>query len=194
MRTEDLCRLSSPAARKVRLAAVRIAPPHAQRVLDAACGTGLLFRETNIYPGAARICLDSSADRLRHVAPGCIAIHGDLFAPPPLPGPFDVIFLLNTLYNLGDTGTAVRALQSLSKHLAQRGVIIADIRNAAHPILRLRYALYRLLGRFAPTAHSLRQVTSTAAERGLRVLRIVPVGRPLPFAYLLVLSPAEDKP
>ena len=191
MSTNNTYGLSSPAAWKIRREAARIAPRHAERVLDAACGTGLLFRENDIVPNAVRVCLDNSAERLRQAPPDCTLIQGDIFAPPPMPGPFDVIFLLNTLYNLGDVHMAARAVASLSSHLAADGVIIADIRNAGNWLLQLRYAFYRWTGRFAPTAHKVSDMTAALAAKHLVVLQTVPIGAAIPFATLLVIGRSE---
>ncbi len=192
MNVDDYYRLRTLGMRLCRRVAAEMAPEGATRVLDAACGTGLLFRETNACTGAVRVCLDKSPEFLAHVPDDCVPVVGDLLDPPDLPGPFDVIFLLNTIYNLGGTDTAVKAVGSLSRLLAPGGIILADIRNPAHPILRLRYLMEKLRGRFVPTAHSLKKMRRALARRGLRVRRARPIGWLIPFGYVLEVVLAED--
>ena len=153
---------NSHMARKVRRLAAELAPQNITRALDAACGTGLLFRETAISRGGLRVCLDQSAEFLSNCGDDCTKILGDIFAPPPMPAPFDAIFLLNTLYNLQSIQDVERVFAALEPLLAHDGVLLADIRNADNLLVRARYRMCRACGRFAPTAHRLSDIEAAA--------------------------------
>lgn len=179
---------NSQMARKVRRLAADLAPSNVTRALDAACGTGLLFRETDIARGGLRLCLDQSAEFLNHCGDDCTKIVGDIFAPPLMPAPFDAIFLLNTLYNLRSVDEVARAFAAIEPLLAPDGVLITDIRNADSLLVRSRYGICRALGQFTPTAYRLSDVEQAAGQHGLIIRDTRRIGWPMPLAYVLAFS------
>ncbi len=179
----------------VRTAALDACRGETGLLLDAGCGEGLFLARLADTGSLDAVGVDIRRDLLRRAATRSQAalVQGDLTALPFADGVFDVIVCINVLFNLPRGDTVRGCLAELSRVAKPGGLLVIDFRNAANPLLRLKYAA---AGWYDPTVRNLPLVTyhrseveGLLEENGWRVVRGVPVGFPRNrFSPIVVLE------
>ncbi|HQQ06790.1 MAG TPA: class I SAM-dependent methyltransferase [Candidatus Omnitrophota bacterium] len=118
-----------------------------ERVLEAGCGEGLFLsqlRQQN--PGLELWGIDTSKSRIEQAA-GRISdprIHLSVGDASRLPFPddfFDTAVCINVVFNMPSFGTVRDAFVQMSRVVKKGGQVIFDFRNAANPLLAVKYGL-----------------------------------------------------
>lgn len=165
------------------------------RTLDVGCGNGLFFAsltsasdqrigidlDIGLLQEARRIFADN---RTSNVALCC----GNVMHLPFPDKTFDNIFFLNTLVNIPTDEITSQLLRELMRICRPGGRLILDIRNAANPLLRLRYWRHNRRENFTTRGHHIRHLRGLFASQGFHVAHKIPIGPRLPclaFGYVL---------
>jgi len=187
---------------QIREAAIGLCTEARGRILDVGCGNGLLFMALGERPGMGLFGADLSRDLLRegrnilgaHGVRNAHLVAGDAFHLPFGSG-FDRVLCLNTLYNLTCWADVERVLGEMMRACGPDGRAIFDIRNKAHPYIRLKYWWHRRKGTFATYAYGRKEIRRFLNRNGFVVRREVPVGSiccsVMPFAYVIEAERGE---
>lgn len=152
----------------------------APRVLDVACGTGILLQRLLAqWPGIEAYGIDASADMLaqaRAALKGLPRVHleraeigpGETAGLPYAPGTFDLITCTNALHDLVD---AEAALSGLRRLLAPGGqLVVEDFARREPPFPWTVFEwLLRLVESNRVHAYTLGEVQSLCKQVGLQV-------------------------
>ncbi len=161
------------------------------RVLDIACGTGLLLRQVlELVPNAEAYGVDASADMLaqarealkdqRHVQLERVEVDGGETAGLPYPSQtFDLITCTNALHDIRDPVAFLSALKGL---LAPRGQLVLEDFTRRRPAWL--WAVFEWLMRRIEGGHvrayTMAEAQALCALAGLRVV----CGRDFPIDWL----------
>ena len=166
------------------------------RCLEVGCGEGLfLSRLKEQEPGMELFGIDNNDDRLRMAAQRLGAAarlsRQDACALSFAGGYFDTIVCVNVLFNLDSLKTVEAVIKEMRRVSAPEGIIIFDFRNAANPLLWLKYAT---AGLYDPSVkglplrtYSLAQIRRLLERCGLKLGSAVYLGAPLKFLAPLVM-------
>jgi SAM-dependent methyltransferase len=153
LRPEYDAAVLDPAQRAARARRVRAALtgarlwPSAPRILDVACGSGLLLAALDDRAGA-RVGCDVRRElylRVRDQIPGVRFTQADAARLPFRGGSFDLVTCMAAIEEFPDWRTA---LAEMARCVAPGGVLYVTVTNGA--VLRPLYALARSLGRHVP--------------------------------------------
>ena len=180
----------------IRDAAVELCAQVTGRILDVGCGNGLLFAALRNRPDRGLFGVDFSRELLRegrhvlreHDVQNVHLVVGDAFYLPFRDG-YDRVLCLNTLYNLTSWAEVERVLGEMMRVCGPGGRAIFDIRNKAHPYIRLKYWWHRRKGSFFTYAYGRKEIRRLLERNGFAVRQEVPVGSTccgvIPFAYVI---------
>ena len=188
---------------QIREAAIGLCAQVQGRILDVGCGNGLLFAALGDGPETDLFGVDFSRDLLREGRSilgdqgvrNAHLVAGDAFRLPFGNG-FDRVVCLNTLYNLGSWTEVERVLGEMMRVCGPDGRAIFDIRNKAHPYIRLKYWWHHRKGTFATHAYGRKEIRRFLNRNGFVIRREVPVGSIccglMPFAYVIEAGRGEE--
>jgi ubiquinone/menaquinone biosynthesis C-methylase UbiE len=115
----------------VRSAVARLKVRAGDRVLDAACGTGLTVRRYQ-RPGVRTVALDLSLQSLRYLRrqlPAVDLVCGDLTSLPFAEGAFDKVLCANALQHLPDADHRSRTVAELARVARPGGRVVVTAHN-----------------------------------------------------------------
>ena len=155
----------------------RIQEQRAPRMLDIACGTGLLLqRITTRVPGIEAYGLDASTDMLEQaqaILPHATFVHADLNAGglahvPCAPHTFDLITCTNALHDIADPAVFLTTVKTL---LAPGGQFVIEDFTPRHP--RLLWTIFERLLQRVEMSHvralTLAEARASCEATGLHV-------------------------
>ncbi|MDD4940994.1 MAG: class I SAM-dependent methyltransferase [Candidatus Omnitrophica bacterium] len=118
-----------------------------ERVLEVGCGEGLFLSQLRKQnPGLELWGIDTSKSRIEQAA-GRISdprIHLSVEDAARLPFPddfFDAALCINVVFNMPSFDTVRDAFVQMSRVVKKGGQVIFDFRNAANPLLAVKYGL-----------------------------------------------------
>lgn len=150
------------------------------RLLEVGCGEGLFLRSlARDNPGLRLYGIDRSEERIRQAA-GMQALVADGLRLPFSAAAFDCVVCVNVLFNLSGAEQVLGMLREAARVCRPQGTIVFDVRNRAHPLLRLKY---RLAGWYDETVrdlplktYSLEQIRSFCSRAGMTIRQVRPLG------------------
>jgi ubiquinone/menaquinone biosynthesis C-methylase UbiE len=174
----------------VRKEALKLLSQVQGRLLEIGCGEGLFLAElARQDPGLEIWGVDFSQERLKQAEERIKALDIKnvslaLQEAPLLDFPerhFDRIVCVNVIFNMPTVELVKKTFRSMERVCKNEGRVIFDFRNSQNPLLSLKYRLARFydptLKGLALKAYSLKEIESMLNDEGLKIERLIPVGR-----------------
>ncbi len=117
------------------------------RLLEVGCGEGLFLEQAfSQNPGLKLWGIDNSGERIKQAQkrfndqPISLSI-GDATALSFSDSYFDTVVCINVFFNMPSIEAVRKALEQMRRVCRQNGTIVFDFRNAANPLLAIKYSL-----------------------------------------------------
>ncbi|MBI5682440.1 MAG: class I SAM-dependent methyltransferase [Deltaproteobacteria bacterium] len=155
------------------------------RIVDVACGKGVLIGEVAHYGNKTVLGIDMAEDQIAVAkATGMPLVRGNIFRMPFKDMVFDVSVCLNTLYNFNSLSDLKPILKEMVRIVRLGGKIIIDIRNRKNLLLYIKYWLHMKQGKHPTVSYLPDEMEYEMRELGCRLVQYEVVGINNPYLIL----------
>ncbi|MBU1124857.1 MAG: class I SAM-dependent methyltransferase [Candidatus Omnitrophica bacterium] len=178
--------------------------PDAKRILEVGCGEGLFLRAlAKMLPQVQLWGIDQDCVRLNELqkeieSTGSRTITIASCDAKKIEYPdayFDAVVCINVFFNMATVGEVLATLSEMKRVCKPGGVLIFDFRNAANPLLAIKYRLapyYDATVKNLPLKiYTLKEITEALQGLGLHIVKKQPLGSFIAYYAPIIMMKVE---